>query len=85
MNADAPKKPLGELLEEAVAGIDEKANPMAEALASKAGVNVVNGGRKKVLADRLQHAYARWLREARKSNPRAKLGRYTPPQSKLGN
>lgn len=38
-------------------------------------------GRKSSYAHWLGNAYRRWLRDARRSNPRARLGRYTPGKS----
>jgi hypothetical protein len=39
-------------------------------------------GRKKAYAEWFSKQYSRWLRDARRHNPKAKLGRYTPGQSR---
>jgi hypothetical protein len=39
-------------------------------------------GRKSSYARWIGNAYRRWLREARRHNPRAKLGRFTPPRDR---
>jgi hypothetical protein len=39
-------------------------------------------GRKSSYTHWFRNAYKRWLRDARRTNPRAKLGRYTPSRNR---
>lgn len=62
--------------------ITDLQSAVAWALQMKPGVVVVNGGRKRAEAKVLSSAYSRHLRMMRRTNSRAKLGRYTQPKPK---